>query len=112
MTSILTTIKKLLGLDSSYVVFDPDIVIYINSAFSALSQMGVGPSTGFYITDEASAWEDFVGEGTNAGDIQAFVYMKVRMAFDPPQSAFAVTAIENQIKELEWRLNVAHDTTI
>jgi len=105
-TSILTSTKKLLGIDEAYTHFDLDIIININSCFSTLNQLGVGPLEGFSIEDATSEWEDFVGEDAQMNLVRSYVYMKTRVIFDPPTSSFFLTAIQDQIKEAEWRLNL------
>lgn len=107
--SILNSIKKLLGPDSSYTVFDPDIIIHINSVFSVLHQLGVGPSEGFSISGDTETWSDFIGDDKRLNDVKTYVYIKVRMVFDPPSSSFVLKNLEDLSKELEWRLNVAVD---
>lgn len=109
MESILTSIKKLLGPEESYDHFDTDIIIHINSALMVLNQLGVGPVEGFSISDKEAVWTDFVPE-KNVEAVKTYVYLKVRLIFDPPQSSFLVAAIEKQITELEWRLNVKAET--
>lgn len=109
MDSILTTIKKLLGITSEYTHFDADIIMHINSVFSILQQLGVGPVEGFSITDSSSKWSDYIDDAKNIEMVKTYVYMKVKLMFDPPLSSTAVDAIKNQIAELEWRLNVAVD---
>lgn len=104
MESILTSIKKLLGPDEVYDHFDPDIIIHINSVLMILTQLGVGPDEGFYIRDKNAVWTDFVPE-KNVEAIKTYVYLKVRLIFDPPQSSALIAAIEKQIMELEWRIN-------
>jgi hypothetical protein len=104
--SILTSIKKLLGIDETYTHFDSDVTIHINSAFMNLNQLGVGPSTGFRISDKEALWEDFIDERTDLEGVKTYIYLKTRLIFDPPQTGFLVEAIKDQIKELEWRLNV------
>lgn len=104
--SILTSIKKLLGIDASYSVFDTDIVIFINSAFSILHQIGAAPSNAFRITGDTEKWSDFIDDVGNVDMVRSYVYLKVRLVFDPPTTSFAITAFENQIKELESRLNM------
>lgn len=104
---ILFTIKKMLGLDPDYKAYDTDIIIYINSALMTLSQLGVGPQYGYQITGDTDTWEDFLGEDeTKLSAVKTYIYLKTRLTFDPPANSFVVSAIENQLKELEWRLNV------
>lgn len=107
--SILQTIKKLLGIDQDYDVFDPEIIVHINSAFSTLHQLGVGPAQAFSINGGSELWSAFVGDRLDINSAQTYIYLKVRLVFDPPTSSFVITAFENQAKELEWRLNVAVD---
>jgi hypothetical protein len=108
MDSILTSIKKLLGITEDYEQFDTDIIIHINSAFSVLAQLGVGPVSGFSIEDSSAVWSDFVDD-SRLEMIKSYIYFKVRLAFDPPTSSAAMQAINEQISELTWRLNVAVD---
>ena len=110
MESILNSIKKLLGVDPEYDIFDNDIIIHINSVFFVLSQLGVGPNEGFSIKDDSSVWTDFIPEGSNLELVKSYVYLKVRLLFDPPISSSLVEAIKQQISEFEWRLNVAADS--
>jgi hypothetical protein len=106
MESILTSIKKLLGIEESYEHFDTDIIIHINSALMGLTQIGVGPTGGFSISDKAAEWGDLIGDRIDLESIKSYIYLKVRLIFDPPQTGFLVDAIKNQITELEWRLNI------
>jgi len=107
--SILLSIKALLGPDSDYEVFDQDIIIFINSAIATLTQLGVGPSNGFRITGDSETWTEFIGGRNDIDSIKSYIYMKVRMAFDPPSSSYVMSAYEEACKEYEWRLNVAVD---
>lgn len=109
MDSILKSVKKMLGMTEEYTVFDPDIVMHINSVFFILSQMGVGPKEGFSIEDETAKWEDFIPCGASLEAVKTYVYLKVRLMFDPPQSSVLTESINRQISEMEWRLNVAVD---
>lgn len=105
MESILTSVKKLLGIDDEYTHFDVDIIMHINSVFAVLTQLGVGPSEGFSITDSFATWEDFFQETPHMEMVKSYMYMKVRLMFDPPTSSSVLSAMERQIAELEWRLN-------
>ena len=107
--SILTSIKKLLGITEDYDYFDQDIIMHINAAFMVLTQLGIGPSEGFLITDDTDTWNDFIDDLTNLGSIQSYVYMKVKLMFDPPQNSFTVDSMQKLVNELEWRLNIAAD---
>lgn len=102
---ILTSTKKILGLGSDYTAFDQDILTHINSAFAVLYQLGVGPSTPFSIEDDSSVWSDFVVPTEQLSLIKSYFYLKVRTYFDPPTTSFHIEAMNNQIKELEWRLS-------
>ena len=103
--SILTSIKKLLGPEEEDTSFDLDITMHINSAFFNLNQLGVGPAIGFKIQDKTDVWTDFIGDRLDLESVKTYIYLKVRLVFDPPQSGFLVEAIKEQIKEYEWRLN-------
>ena len=107
--SILNTIKKMLGPDSAYDVFDTDMIIHINTALSILTQLGVGPAKGFRITGPDETWTDFIGSDIDLESIKTYVYLKVKMLFDPPSSSFVMKSMEETCKEIEWRLNVAVD---
>jgi hypothetical protein len=107
MESILTSIKKLLGIEASDTSFDNDIVMFINGALSNLTQLGVGPSTGYKITGATEVWTAFLGTTRfDLESVKSYVYLKVRLIFDPPQVSYLVDAIKTQIAELEWRINV------
>lgn len=110
MESILTSIKKMLGPDSEYEYFDPDIIMHINTALMDLTQLGVGPSEGFSICDDTATWIDFIGDSKKLEAVKTYVYIQVKLVFDPPTSSAAIDALERQAKKLEWRLNVAVDT--
>lgn len=107
MDSILVSIKKLLGIAADYTHFDPDIIMHINSAFSVLTQLGVGPPEGFRIDDDVKTWNDFISDTIRLDAVKSYVYLKVSLMFDPPTSSAVLSAKERQISELEWRLNVA-----
>ena len=109
MESILSSIKKLLGIHEEYTTFDQDIMIHINTAFVTLHQLGVGPSEGFMIEDASAVWDDFVMTEYSALAVKTYIYLKVKQAFDPPASSVLSESITRQIQELEWRLNVAVD---
>ncbi len=104
--SILISTKKILGIAEDYTVFDLDIITHINSAFSTLAQLGVGPSVGFMIEDERAVWTDFIVDDAQYNSVKSYVFLKVRQLFDPPQTSHLIAAVEKQIQELEWRLNV------
>lgn len=102
--SILNSTKKLLGLPKDYDAFDQDVLIHINSAFSTLHQMGVGPETPYVVEDAEETWGMFIEDDTKIQSVKTYVYLRVRLLFDPPAHAFLLTAVQDQIKELEWRL--------
>ncbi len=104
--SILISVKKLLGIDEEYTHFDTDIIMYINSAFMSLMQIGVGPQQGFRIVDDTAIWKDIIDDRLDLEGVKTYIYLKCRLMFDPPQMGYLVDAIKNQISELEWRLNV------
>lgn len=105
--SILDTTKKLLGLEHDYDRFDIDIIIHINSAFARLAQLGVGPDGGFEIEDNSKVWNDYLGGNKLLNQVKSYMYLKVRMLFDPPTSGIDATAKKEQITEFEWLINVA-----
>lgn len=107
MNSILTSIKKMLGVDEEYDCFDTDIILHINSVLMILTQLGVGPSEGFIITDKTVTWEDFLKDTKKLESVKSYVYLKVKLLFDPPLSSAVMDATNSLIRELEWRLNVA-----
>lgn len=107
--SILISTKKILGLDEAYTVFDLDVITHINSVFTTLTQLAVGPAAGFAIEDETGLWSDFITPEMNLNAVKTYVYLRVRLLFDPPTTSFLVAAVQEQIKELEWRLNVQVD---
>lgn len=109
MESILTSIKKLLGITEDETHFDQDIIMHINSVFSILTQMGVGPVDGFAIRDSNSVWNDFIKDDTRLELIKSYVHMKVRLMFDPPASSTILQSINSLIGELEWRISVTVD---
>lgn len=107
--SILTDVKKLLGITEEYEHFDTDIIIHINSAFFTLNQLGLGPVEGFSISDKTATWGDFLSDARDLEAVKTYVYLKTRIVFDPPTSSAVMESIKNMINELEWRLNVAVD---
>lgn len=110
MESILTSIKKLLGITEEYEHFDVDIIMHINSVFMILTQLGVGPAEGFSIKDKTTTWDEFVPEN-QLESVKSYVYMKVKLLFDPPLSSAVIECTNRQISELEWRLNVVVEST-
>lgn len=105
--SILGSVKKMLGIPSEYKNFDLDIIMHINSVLFILCQLGVGPESGYAISDDSDEWTDFIPEGTNLELVKSYVFMKVRLLFDPPQSSVVMESMNRMISEFEWRINVA-----
>ena len=104
--SILDSIKKMLGIDASYTIFDQDIIMHINTVFMILNQLGVGPAEGFSIEDNKKIWKDYLNDDTKLESVKSYIYLKVKLLFDPPLSTAVIETIKQQINELEWRLNV------
>jgi hypothetical protein len=109
MDSILTSIKKMLGIAEEYKHFDADIIMHINSVLSILTQIGVGSSEGFFIQDEDAVWTDFISGDSRLEFIKSYVYIKVKLLFDPPLSSSVMESMNRVTSELEWRIQVAAD---
>lgn len=110
--SILKSTKKILGIDAEYTAFDLDILTHINSAFSVLNQLGIGPANGFMIEDDQITWDAFFGTDPRLNLIKTYVYLKVRMLFDPPNTSYLIDAQNKQIQEYEWRLNAFREVEL
>lgn len=104
--SILDSTKKILGIAPDYTEFDLDILTHINTVFMSLNQFGIGPASGFMIEDNTLDWNDLLGGDLNLNAVRTYVYLRVRLLFDPPTTSFHINALEQQIRELEWRLTV------
>lgn len=104
MDSILTSVKKIVGISEEDESFDTDLIMHINSVLMILNQLGVGPPEGFSISDKTSVWSDFIPESSSIEAVKSFVSLKVRMIFDPPTSSSVADAINKTISELEWRI--------
>ena len=112
MDSILTSIKKMLGIAEEYEQFDADIIMHINSVFMILTQLGVGPSEGFSIEDDSAIWSDFIQYSTNIESVKSYVYLRVKLLFDSTSlGSPVIEAMNRQISELEWRLTIEAETT-
>ena len=109
MDSILTSIKKLLGIEGEYTHFDPDLIMHINSVFMILNQLGVGPTNGFRIEDDSTTWSEYMTDEDNIDAVKSYMHLKVKLLFDPPQSSAVMESIKVMISEFEFRLNVAVD---
>ena len=105
MESILTSIKKMLGIPEEYDAFDVDIIMHINTVFMALKQMGVGPVEGFYIEDKNSTWDEYIEDPIECNAVKTYMYAKVRLIFDPPQNSAHIECLKQTVSEFEWRLN-------
>jgi hypothetical protein len=105
--SILDSVKKVLGFDPEYEAFDIDVLMFTNSSFGTLQQLGVGGDSGFMISDNTTLWSQYVTSISYLGLVKAFIYMSVRLAFDPPATSFTIGAIEHQLEQLAWRINAA-----
>lgn len=111
MESILTSIKKMLGITEEDTVFDADIIMHINSVFMILTQLGVGPSEGFYIEDDSAEWTEFVAEPSKLQAIKTYIFLRVKLLFDPSSvGSSTLASYERTIQELEWRLNVSAES--
>lgn len=111
MDSILTSVKKMLGITAEYTHFDADIIMHINSVFMILNQLGVGPAEGFSIGSNVETWDEFTNDDLTIESVKSYVYLKVGLLFDPPTSSNVMEAKNRLISELEWRLNAVTDTT-
>jgi hypothetical protein len=104
--SILVSTKKICGIASDYTAFDLDILTLINGAFSTLTQLGVGPTTGFTIEDKDAVWSDYsVPNQQMLNMVKVYIHLKVRYIFDPPTTGYHLTAMKEQLADHEWRLN-------
>lgn len=109
--SILNTIKKMLGIEPDYTAFDTDISAHINTALMILNQLGVGRSEGVVVAGPDTTWDALFLGRTDLAMVKSYIYHRVRLAFDPPQNSFVTAAIEKQITEFEWRVNVQAEST-
>lgn len=105
MDSILTSIKKNLGITEEYTHFDADLIMHINTIFVALKQMGVGPAEGFYIEDKTATWDEFIEDPVECNAVKTYMTARVRLIFDPPQSSAHIECLKNVASEFEWRLH-------
>ena len=110
MDSILTSVKKMLGITADYTHFDSDIIMHINSVFMILNQMRVGPKEGFSISSDVETWDEFTNDNLTIESVKSYMYLKVGLLFDPPTSSNVLEARNRLVSELEWRLNAIADT--
>lgn len=109
MDSILDSVKKVLGLEPEYTAFDVDILMHINTILMVLNQLGVGPNPPLFIEDASTTWDEFDDGRTDLSAVRTYIYLRVRLLFDPPTSSFVLDAITKQYQELEWRLNIQEE---
>ena len=107
--SILDSTKKILGLEATYTAFDLDILTHINTVFSDLQQLGIGPIEGFAIEDAAAEWDDFLAGDLTMNSVKTYMYLRVRLLFDPPTTSYLIASLKEQQQALEWRLNVIRE---
>ena len=110
MDSILTSVKKMLGITAEYTHFDADIIMHINSVFMILNQMGVGPREGFSISSDVETWDEFTNDNLTIESVKSYMYLKVGLLFDPSTNSNVLEARNRLVSELEWRLNAIADT--
>ena len=110
MESILNSIKKLLGITEDQTYFDADIIMHINSVFSILNQLGVGPAEGYAIQDDLNTWDEFITDEGKLQSVKSYIHLKVKLLFDPPASSSVLSSMERLINEFEWRLNVTAES--
>jgi len=106
---ILISVKKVLGLPEADTSFDVDITMHINTVLATLTQVGIGPAEGFMIEGAADTWDAFIGNDKRLNAVRTYVYLRVRLLFDPPQTSFVIDSMQKQIQEFEWRLNVQRE---
>ena len=109
--SILTSEKKMLGIEEDYEEFDPELIVYINTIFGTLEQLGIRSGDKFRIQDKFTTWTDYLDDYEMIDEIKSYMYLRLRLLFDPPSNSFIVNSFDDQIKEFEWRINVKGDTT-
>lgn len=103
--SILTSVKKTLGMDEAYTAFDPDLVLFINGVLADLHQLGIGPGEGFQITGKDEEWVQFLSNDLTMNNVKTYMSLRAKLLFDPPESSYALAAFKEQIKEWEWRIS-------
>lgn len=108
-TSILTSTKKILGIPEDHTEFDLDVITHINSVFSDLTQLGIGPDGGFSIEDASVDWVEYLGDDQELSNVKTYMYLRVRLLFDPPTTSYLLAAAEKQIEKFEFRLNITRE---
>jgi hypothetical protein len=109
--SILNSIKKVLNVGPDDTSFDEDILMHTNSTFAKLQQLGIGPDAGFMIEDDSTEWDTYLGDDLQLNMVKSYMWLCVRLLFDPPQMSHLIESLEHQKNELEWRLNVHREGT-
>lgn len=107
--SIVESIKEALGLAKDYNPFDPELIMHINSVLGDLHQLGVGPEPGFEVTGPDETWNHFLGGDKRLNMVKSYVYLSVRMLWDPPSVGYVLTSIEKKLEKMEWRITTAQD---
>lgn len=110
--SILTSTKKILGIGEDYTAFDEDVITHINSTFSIVHQLGIGPEDGFMITGPDEIWEDIDIHQSQLNLLRTYVFLKVRVLFDPPTTSYLIEATNKQIQEYEYRLSYNREVAV
>ena len=110
--SILVSMKQTMWPDveeGTNMPFDAELIMHINSIFTDLYQLGIGPESPYQITGETETWTDFFSDIDKVNDVKSYMYLRLRLLFDPPQNSFLVQSYEKQIEKMEWRLTVSSD---
>ena len=94
----------MLGIEEDYEAFDTDVMAHINTVFMTLNQLGVGPEGGFSISGKSETWYGFTENIKFFNAVKTYIYLKVKLVFDPPTSSFVTESMRKEINELEWRL--------
>lgn len=110
MESILDSIKKLLGIRKEYTHFDEDIITHINTSLFLLTQLGVGPPSGYAISDYTSTWDDYIGDDVRLNSVKTYIFLNVKLLFDSTLTSGVITSINDTIKKLEWHITVLTDS--
>lgn len=110
--SILTGTKQSLGITEEVTNFDAELTMHINSVFADLNQLGIGPDNGYQMANKDDTWDELIGEDSRYNQVKSYVFMRVRMLFDPPSLGYLITAYEKMIKEAEWRINTAREDIV
>lgn len=104
--SILRSVAKNIGLPEEYNVFDPDLIMAINTVMSDLNQLGIGPEEGFEITDDVAVWDDLLQGEIRLNSVKSYTYMRVKLMFDPPTTSYLIDSYQKQVDKAEFRINL------